>query len=159
MRNKKTGLLTMQGYRAINDIVNRIDPVEFAGALNAWLVENSDELKSETRHFITSLEHGERSAARLAHAIRGHWSVENKNHWKRDTSLRKEDASKPAQERQRSPGARPVEGGPSSGFTTRKALRVSTPASTTTAPNPGLPCAFSKLPRRKSINQTTSLPF
>ncbi len=42
-----------------------------------------------------SLERGERSAARLAQAIRGHWSVENKNHWKRDTSLWKEDASRP----------------------------------------------------------------
>ena len=28
-------------------------------------------------------------------AIRRHWSVENKKHWKRDTSLWKEDASRP----------------------------------------------------------------
>jgi hypothetical protein len=41
-RNKKTGLLTMPGYGALNDIVNRIDSVELARALNAWLVENSD---------------------------------------------------------------------------------------------------------------------
>lgn len=41
-RNKKTGLLTMPGYGALNDIVNRIHPVELARALNAWLVENSD---------------------------------------------------------------------------------------------------------------------
>jgi hypothetical protein len=41
-RNPKTGLLTMPGYGAINDMVNRIDPVELAHALNAWLVENSD---------------------------------------------------------------------------------------------------------------------
>jgi predicted transposase YbfD/YdcC len=54
-----------------------------------------DELQSETRYFITSLTRDERSAARLAQAIRGHWSVENKNHWKRDTSLWKEDASRP----------------------------------------------------------------
>ena len=27
-RNKKTGLLTMPGYDALNDLVNRIDPVE-----------------------------------------------------------------------------------------------------------------------------------
>lgn len=55
----------------------------------------STELKSETRYFITSLAREERSAARLAQAIRGHWSVENRNHWKRDTSLWKEDASRP----------------------------------------------------------------
>jgi hypothetical protein len=41
-RNKKTGRLAMPGYGAINDIVNRIDPVELAAALNAWLVENSE---------------------------------------------------------------------------------------------------------------------
>jgi hypothetical protein len=54
-----------------------------------------EELKSETRYFITSLGREERSAARIAQAIRGHWSVENKNHWRRDTSLWKEDASRP----------------------------------------------------------------
>jgi hypothetical protein len=41
-RNKKTGLLTMPGYGALNDMVNRIDPVELARALNAWLTENSE---------------------------------------------------------------------------------------------------------------------
>ena len=41
-RHKKTGLLTMPGYGALNDMVNRIDPVELARALNAWLTENSD---------------------------------------------------------------------------------------------------------------------
>lgn len=60
-----------------------------------WIEGKSDELKSETRYFITSLEREEKSAARLVQAIRGHWSVENKNHWKRDTSLWKEDASRP----------------------------------------------------------------
>ena len=51
--------------------------------------------KATTRYFITSLEAKERSAARLAQAIRGHWSVENRNHWKRVTNLWKEDASRP----------------------------------------------------------------
>ena len=41
-RNRKTGLLTMPGYGALNDMVNRIDPVELARALNAWLTENSE---------------------------------------------------------------------------------------------------------------------
>lgn len=60
-----------------------------------WIENQSNELKSETRYFITSLEREEKSASRLGQAIRGHWSVENKNHWKRDTSLWKEDASRP----------------------------------------------------------------
>ena len=41
-RNAKTGLLTMPGYGALNDIVNRLDPVELARVLNAWLGENSE---------------------------------------------------------------------------------------------------------------------
>jgi imidazoleglycerol phosphate synthase glutamine amidotransferase subunit HisH len=43
-RNKKTGLLIMPGYGAINDIVNRICPVELARHLNAWLIANSEHL-------------------------------------------------------------------------------------------------------------------
>ena len=52
-------------------------------------------MSNDPIYFITSLEAEERSAARLAQAIRGHWSAENRNHWKRDTSLWKEDASRP----------------------------------------------------------------
>jgi predicted transposase YbfD/YdcC len=64
-------------------------------SIREWIEGKSGELKSETRYFITSLEREGRSAARLAQAIRGHGSVENKNHWKRDTSQWKEDASRP----------------------------------------------------------------
>ncbi len=41
-RNQQTGLLTMPGYSALNDMVNRICPIELARALNAWLTANSD---------------------------------------------------------------------------------------------------------------------
>lgn len=47
----------------------------------------------ETRHFITSIGQGERSNAALARIGRGHWSVENKNHWRRDASRWREDRS------------------------------------------------------------------
>ena len=60
-----------------------------------WTEGNSTELKSDTRYFITSLGREQKSVAQLAAAVRGHWSVENKNHWKRDTSYWKEDASRP----------------------------------------------------------------
>jgi len=43
-KNKKTGLLIMPGYGAINDIVNRVCPVELARTLNAWLTANSEHL-------------------------------------------------------------------------------------------------------------------
>jgi predicted transposase YbfD/YdcC len=68
---------------------------QFVRIIREWKENGSDELKSETRYFITSLEKEERSAAQLGQAIRGHWSVENKNHWKRDTSLWREDAARP----------------------------------------------------------------
>ena len=62
-------------------------------SLTRWYRErkSSADFKSETRHFITSLEEGNASRARLAEIARGHWSVENKNHWKKDASLWLED--------------------------------------------------------------------
>ncbi len=68
---------------------------QFIRSTREWYEGKSDELKSETRYFITSLERAEKSAFRIAEAIRNHWSIENKNHWRRDTSLWKEDASRP----------------------------------------------------------------
>jgi predicted transposase YbfD/YdcC len=49
--------------------------------------------KEDTRYFITSLEEGQRSPKELARIIREHWSVENKNHWRRDTSRWREDST------------------------------------------------------------------
>jgi len=48
--------------------------------------------KTETRHFIISLGPEAMDPAGLARLIRGHWSVENRNHWKRDASQWREDA-------------------------------------------------------------------
>jgi hypothetical protein len=72
---------------------------QFVRIIREWKENGSDELKSEMRYFITSLEKEERSAPQLGQAIRGHWSAENKNHWKRDTSLWKEDASRSRKKR------------------------------------------------------------
>jgi hypothetical protein len=52
-----------------------------------------EEFKQETRHFITSLAEGEASHRRLAEIGRRHWSVENKNHWRKDATLWREDRS------------------------------------------------------------------
>jgi predicted transposase YbfD/YdcC len=38
----------------------------------------------DTRYFVTSLDSKEAKPKRLFGIIRGHWSVENKNHWRRD---------------------------------------------------------------------------
>jgi predicted transposase YbfD/YdcC len=45
--------------------------------------------KSHTRFFLTSLRAEEKS--RSTRAVREHWSVENRNHYKRDTSAWQED--------------------------------------------------------------------
>ena len=56
-----------------------------------WRIKNAAETqeKSHVRHFLTSLDPAEKQ--RIQAAVRGHWSVENLNHYKRDTSLWRED--------------------------------------------------------------------
>jgi predicted transposase YbfD/YdcC len=73
-------------------------------SLTRWYREknSSADFKCETRYFITSLEEGDASHARLAAIARGHWSVENKNHWRKDATLWREDRSV----RRKSKGAR-----------------------------------------------------
>lgn len=56
-----------------------------------WQIKNAEETlnKSHVRHFITSV--APDGKQRIPAAVRGHWSVENLNHYKRDTSLWRED--------------------------------------------------------------------
>jgi hypothetical protein len=56
-----------------------------------WQIKNAAETqgKSHVRHFLTSLDPTEKQ--RIPKAVRGHWSVENLNHYKRDTCLWRED--------------------------------------------------------------------
>ena len=44
---------------------------------------------THTRFFLSSLSCKEKS--RASQAIRGHWGIENRNHWKRDASAWQED--------------------------------------------------------------------
>lgn len=41
-RCKKSHLLVMPGYDALNDLLNAVDPVSLAATLNQWLLTNSD---------------------------------------------------------------------------------------------------------------------
>ena len=52
--------------------------------------EPEGEEKTHIRHFLTSLDHEQDK--RIGRAVRGHWGIENRNHYKRDTSLWQEDA-------------------------------------------------------------------
>jgi predicted transposase YbfD/YdcC len=56
-----------------------------------WRIKNAPEAqeKNHVRHFLTSLDPVE--SQRIPAAVRGHWSVENLNHYKRDTCLWRED--------------------------------------------------------------------
>lgn len=49
------------------------------------------DFKVETRHFLTTLRQGDVSHVRLAEIGRRHWSVENKNHWRKDATVWRED--------------------------------------------------------------------
>lgn len=53
--------------------------------------KKSGRSECEVHLLITSLDVGQIPATRLAATIRGHWSVENKNHWRRDASRWRED--------------------------------------------------------------------
>lgn len=49
---------------------------------------------TDTRYFITSLDTHEIGFEGLERLGRGHWSVENRNHWRRDATLWREDATR-----------------------------------------------------------------
>ena len=57
-----------------------------------WRQKKQAEVEEKThiRHFLTSLDHEQDK--RIGRAVRGHWGIENRNHYKRDTSLWQEDA-------------------------------------------------------------------
>jgi predicted transposase YbfD/YdcC len=47
------------------------------------------EVSRETRYYIASLEN---NARQFAHAVRGHWSIENTLHWSLDVTFREDDS-------------------------------------------------------------------
>ena len=53
--------------------------------------KKSGKVTLETRYFLSSLDTHEATPERLAALVRGHWSVENRNHWRRDATLWRED--------------------------------------------------------------------
>jgi predicted transposase YbfD/YdcC len=48
------------------------------------------EISAGVRYFVTSLDPRQRTPAQLAGYVRSHWSIENKNHWKRDAHWRED---------------------------------------------------------------------
>jgi predicted transposase YbfD/YdcC len=61
-------------------------------AVRQDLGDPSGKVTTERRYFISSLGGGsDADAARLADAVRGHWSVENRLHWQLDVSFREDE--------------------------------------------------------------------
>ncbi len=48
------------------------------------------ELSAGVRYFVTSLDPQKHTPAQFADDVRSHWSIENKNHWKRDAQWRED---------------------------------------------------------------------
>lgn len=53
--------------------------------------KSAGDFKNETRHFLTTLRESDASHARLVEIGCKHWSVENKNHWRKDATVWRED--------------------------------------------------------------------
>ena len=66
---------------------------QLASLTRHWRMKSGGEAKQEARHFILSIEEGVASHVRLARIGREHWTVENKNHWRRDATRWREDRS------------------------------------------------------------------
>jgi predicted transposase YbfD/YdcC len=77
----------------------KAEPVDFnlpylgsvAAIWRTWSKKNQSdsEQKTDLRYFVTSMSIEEKS--RIGSAVRGHWSIENRNHYKRDVSSWRED--------------------------------------------------------------------
>lgn len=87
-------------YRELRACAFDLDVALFPGARQLVSItrhhraKSSDgDYKGETRHFITSIAQGEATLPRLAEIARQHWSVENKNHWRKDATAWQEDRS------------------------------------------------------------------
>jgi predicted transposase YbfD/YdcC len=79
-------------YKATNWVQAGLPGARSAITVQRNWSEKKDPLspsKSHTRHFLSSL--SAREKARSTSAARGHWSVENRNHHKRDASAWQED--------------------------------------------------------------------
>ena len=92
---KSHGRLETRSIRASTSLNDYLDWPGLAQVFQVrytYKTPKTDEEKENTYYGITSLSPEEASAERLLAIKRGHWSIENKSHWMRDTLLG-EDAS------------------------------------------------------------------
>ena len=86
------GRLETRRYRTLGDLSGVPRSTLWAAMNMIGLVESRREVAGkvsiETRYFIGSIG---ASAARFAHAVRGHWGIENGLHWNLDISFREDE--------------------------------------------------------------------
>lgn len=90
------GRIERREVRRINiesDITTFSQASQYISVTRHYEDKKTGKKQSETRYFITSLSEEEADAKKLGKLVRGHWSVENKNHWRRDASNWREDRS------------------------------------------------------------------
>jgi predicted transposase YbfD/YdcC len=78
--------------RSINPVdVELLSAHSAVRVMREWEEKNASnpESKVHIRHFISSL--SDQSSERMGQVVRGHWSIENRNHHKRDDSVWQED--------------------------------------------------------------------
>ena len=91
--DKGHGRIEVRRYRTIATLDWLDSKEKWAGLNLIGKVESerylNGEVSRETRYYIASIDN---NAQRLAHAVRGHWSIENTLHWSLDVTFREDDS-------------------------------------------------------------------
>ncbi len=90
--DKEHGRLEVRRYWICEETNTLPNPERWIGLRSIGLVEHERYLDGKTRleqrYFITSLS---ADAKRFAHAVRAHWGIENRLHWRLDVVRREDD--------------------------------------------------------------------
>lgn len=91
--DKGHGRLEVRRYWICEDLSTLPHPERWAGLRSIGLVEreclSAGKSRVEQRHFINSIA---ADAKLFAHAVRSHWGIENRLHWRLDVVMREDDS-------------------------------------------------------------------
>jgi predicted transposase YbfD/YdcC len=90
--DKEHGRLEIRRYWICEDLNTLPNPERWAGLRSIGMVEreciNAEKITVEQRYFINSIA---ADATIFAHAVRAHWGIENRLHWRLDVVMREDD--------------------------------------------------------------------